>query len=68
MQTPHPNEVLNLVNSAIQNLHLYAGSGCPRAERQARLVIEHLEHYSADPAIVASCCALEQLLEAVSPK
>ncbi|MBC9073113.1 hypothetical protein IAI53_14140 [Thauera sp. CAU 1555] len=68
MHTTDANAVLSLVNSAVQNLHHYMGSGCPRAERQARLAIDHLQLYSADPAVDASCCALEHLLDAVAPR
>ncbi|THF64730.1 hypothetical protein E6C76_11820 [Pseudothauera nasutitermitis] len=68
MHTADARTVLVLVNSAVQHLHHFTESGCPRAERQARLAIDHLERYSADPAINASRCALEELLDTARPR
>ncbi len=59
---------LALVNSTVQHLHHFVESGCPRAERQARLALDHLERYDSDPAIAASRSALETLLDIARPR
>ncbi len=68
MQAAHAPAVLSLVNSAVQHLHHFVESGCPRAERQAWLALEQLDHYSADSAVDASRTALEALLDRAAPR
>ncbi|PTD97763.1 hypothetical protein [Pseudothauera lacus] len=63
MHASDTRTILNLVSSAVQHLHHFVESGCPRAESQARLALDHLECYCTDPTVDASRNALEGLLD-----
>ncbi len=65
MSVTREAEALNFLNSAVQNLAHYVDSHCPRAERQARMALERLEGFAADPDLDAVCEAIENMLDGI---
>ncbi|MFN3987740.1 MAG: hypothetical protein ACK4KV_19785 [Rhodocyclaceae bacterium] len=64
MQTRNAELTTALLSGVVVHLSNYVASGCPRAERQARVMLERLDALPYDPDIAASADALERLFDA----